>query len=312
MAPAERCRTLQKMKRMACVASVGMMAAFVATEARAGGPWDHSGGTDGRFGSAMEACRDQLGTVGVYEVVDASPPDANGYSTCFVQLKGNSSGEKLPNGLVYLVGPQPAQAPSASASAPATPAAPAPTAGGSTAEAKAGSKPCDEKTDLRWFPSMKKSRLEKYASGPFGDVDAYAKPGACGDATKTVAGRLFGNSQGKVRPDRWGTQRKIPDHYFLRVKDRGGDLIVDSTLFQFFNVKEGFNGAVFVGTEAQLASTLDRLAKQCGPSQDDRMKRAVAGKSGKDLKAALWDDAGLKNSGDTLGPVPRGRGFEYR
>lgn len=251
------------------------------TDASAGGPWDHSGGTDGRFASAIEACKDQLGTGGAYEVAQATAADSKGYSQCMVREKGNSGAPLIYNGLVYRIDGQPAPPPA---------------------------KGCDATSDLSWFPSISKSRLARAASGDAGDVTPSAKPGTCAAQTDIMGPKLFANSKGKVRPDRMARSTSIPNHFHLNANG----LIVDTTLFQFINVKNGFEGIVFAGTDAQLASTLDRLVKQCGTSEDPIVKSALAGKSGAELKTMLWDKATKSKGGDTIQMRRSGKGADYK
>lgn len=301
--------SLLRMKRALCALSLVLVVVATAGDAQAGGPWDHSGGTEGRFASAMDACKDQLGTGGAYEVVQATPADANGYSQCMVKEKGNASATPIYNGLVYLVnGQQPAPPPSATGSS-----APPATASSAPPAPPPGPKQCDEKSDLGWFPSIAKSRLSRMATGDGGNLfaTASAKPGSCSKATMSSGPRLFGNSNGRLRPDRVekaAARGQVNNHFYTKV----GDLIIDPTIFQFFDVSEGLSGMVFVGTERQLESTLNRLVKQCGPTKNPILKDAVAGKSGSQLKGAFWDGAVVRNSGDTIGPATGARGFEYK
>ncbi len=297
--------------RLLCALSVGVVVVAAGGAARAGGPWDHSGGTAGRFASAMDACVDQLGTGGAYEVAQATPADANGYSQCMVREKGKPGATPIYNGLVYLVSGQP-PTPAPSASGGSAPPPPPPSASAPPAPPP-GPKQCDAKSDLGWFPSIAKSRLSRVATGEGGNVfaTASAKPGSCSKATLSSGPRLFGNSNGRLRPDRMekaAARGQVNNHFYTKV----GDLVVDPTIFQFFDVAEGLSGMVFVGTEEQLESTLNRLVTQCGPTKNPILRDAVAGKSGSQLKAAFWDRAVVRNSGETIGPATGARGFEYR
>lgn len=299
---------VDRMKRVVggIVSTVVLLSGGVAL---AGGEWDHSGGTEGRFGSAEAACRDLIGTGGAYEFADAIPATQPGYMTCRVKAKDSGNSKDKPTlieqGVVYKVDkPQPA--PSSSSKGPSTSAAGA-SSGSKAASAAEPPKGCDAKSDWSWFPTIQKSTLASAATGPDGDVVPDASTGACFVSSERTGRRLFVNSNQTLRPDR---VRKvgIPNHLHLRVNG----LIVDTTIFQFFNVKNGFQGLVFVGTEAQLASTLDKLVAQCGPSEVPGMKSAVAGKSGAQLKAMLWDGAIVANAGSTLEMRKDGKGAQYK
>lgn len=312
------------MRRVALVIPVvvlGVSFAAVAAE-----KWDHGGSDVGRFGSAIEACRDQLGTSSAYKVVEATPADARGYSRCIIQAKDKGDGKTEPpmidNGAVYRIGP----------ADPNTPAAGASGSRGGTSQSGTGSnryaahlkEGCDEKMVAGWFPTFKGSSLESFSAG----VDPAPKIGGCFNETDIQGRRLFVSSKGSVRADRMLKEDKASrsNHYHLKT----GNLIVDPTIFQFFQRKPGFNGLVFVGTDDQLLATLNKLVATCGINQEteetldqttsgpDPKKgtryrlEGLFGKSGRELKTLLFDGATVKSSGACLKMRPSGTAADYQ
>lgn len=310
-----------KLKRLTLVIPFFVLA--VTPFAYAGGEWDHSGGTVGRFGSAEAACKDLIGTGGAYEFASVSAPNANGYADCFEKAKDKGNSKETPapikKGVVYKVDkPQPAP----SSTGGATPkGAPPTTANTSNANASALKEGCDASMIQGWFPTWKGSRIEAAGAG----IESYPEIGKCESDTSAKGPRMFVNSKGTVRPDRYlkPTDSSGRNHWHLRV----GELIVDTTIFQFFQRKGGFKGFVFVGTEDQLKTTLEKLVTLCGINQEkdetlDKTQSSTSrgtryklqslfGQSGESLKKILYDNAIPKERGACLKMRASGLNADY-
>ncbi len=233
--------------------SLLVMLSIAAMPAIADG-WDHSGGTAGRFGNPQEACKDLIGKGTAYEFAKTASPEseqarADGYMQCYSKAKDDKKGVAIYIGLVYAT-PDPVLDEKAEAEKAAK-----------EAEELAAQPGCGDATVMSWFPTAEDTpALATIGTGLAPD----SKPGSCDLATTSAAGRLFTQSKQKARPDRVKKKsgNSAGEHYYLTWQG----LIIDPTIFQFFVVKGGFKGHVFVGTEAQLKTTLAKLLEVCGPN----------------------------------------------
>lgn len=146
---------------------------------------------------------------------------------------------------------------------------------------------CNAQTNFSFFPTIAKSKFAKHA----GTMVADTNQGSCMATSQKDGGRLFAASNKTIKADRMRKQAMpVGEHYFLRV----GTLIIDPTLLQFFDVGDA-PGLIFVGTDAQLIATADKLFKLCGPNLVTNDS-----KDGASLKADNFDGATLCNAGTTL------------
>lgn len=244
-------------------------------------------GSPGTFGSAEAACKEALRDNATLEF---APPSRKGESEdpdrifreCWARTKGESSADggnvPIKHTLAWFT---PAKNDDDDDDKK----------DGQNAESKK-KEGCGADTDFSWFPSLEKSSLKSAGSM----VQADADPGSCMVKSRAAGERLFTGSKKNVRADRMKKESKpAGEHYYLKHQK----LIIDPTFFQFFRVRneagDRFEGLVFVGTEAQLIQTADKLYALCGanPKTNDS-------KNGTELKAANFDGAKLCNAGAKL------------